>query len=157
MRIAALLVVLSACGAAFAQAQPPNTVTNERKIDNKKDDAALQGTWTVTKTSGFKATPPQELKDLRLTIKGDRMTAHYGRKSAEATFKLDSTTTPRHIDITITDGPEDVKGKTFECIYLLEGNVLHIAFRKPGEKRPSEFITRNTEDLHEVWLKKAEK
>jgi hypothetical protein len=31
------------------------------------------------------------------------------------------------------------------------------AFRKPGEKRPSEFITRNRENLYEVWLKKAEK
>ncbi len=156
MKIAALLVALSACGLALA-AQQPNTVPNEKKADAKMDDAVLQGTWAVIKTGGFTATPPQELKDLKVVVKGDRLTAHYGDKTAKATFRLNAISTPRHMDVTVTEGPDDVKGKTFECIYLLEGLVWHIAFRKPGEKRPSEFITRNTDELHEVWLKKAEK
>ncbi len=155
MRITAMLVVVLACAPAFAQ--NPATVPNEKKTDARLDDKALQGTWKVTKTSGFTATPPDELKDMKITVKGTDLTAHYGDKTAKATFKLDATTTPRQIDVTVTDGPADVKGKTFACIYLLEGDVWHIAFRNPGEKRPSEFLTRNKEDLHEVWLKKAGK
>ncbi len=155
MRITALLVVLLACAPAFAQES--ETLPAEKKADAKLDDKTLQGTWMVTKTSGFTATPKDELKDMKIIVKGDRLTACYGDKMAMAKIKLDATSTPRKLDVTVTDGPADVRGKTFECIYLLEGEVWHIAFRKPGEKRPGEFITRNREDLHEVWLKKAEK
>jgi uncharacterized protein (TIGR03067 family) len=155
MRIPALFVIVFACGLAFAE--NPQTVPAEKNTAADADTATLQGTWKVTKTSGFEAKSKDELKDLKLTVKDKRLTAHYGDKTAEATFKLDAIATPRRMDVTVTDGPADVKGKTFECIYLLEGDVWHVAFRKPGEKRPSEFITRNREDLYEVWLKKAEK
>ncbi len=150
-----MLVVLFACAPAFAQ--NPATVPNEKKTDARLDDKALQGTWMVSKTSGFTATPKDELKDMKVIVKGSKLTACYGDKMAMATLKLDATSTPRKMDVTVTDGPADVRGKTFECIYLLEGDVWHIAFRLPGEKRPGEFITRNKDDLHEVWLKKAEK
>jgi uncharacterized protein (TIGR03067 family) len=146
MRLLAACVVLSAFGLALAA---------DKKDSKWSDLDHMQGTWVVSDTKGFKDTPPAEVKDLKLVIKDHEMTARYGDKTVKATFTLKETTTPQQMDVKVVEGPDEVKGKTFPCIYLLEGKVLKIAFRDPGEKRPTEFITRNRTDMHEVWFKQA--
>lgn len=149
MRTLAVFVILSACGLAFAA---------DKKDPKWSDLDHVQGAWAVSNTLGFtKDTPADQLKDLKLVIKGHEMTVSYGDKKLTGTFTMKGTTTPQQMDVKVTKGPDDVKGKTFPCIYLLEGNVLKIAFRDPGDKRPSEFITRNRTDMHEVWFKRVTK
>ncbi len=149
MRTIAACVVLFVCGLALA---------GDKKDPKWSDLDHLQGTWTVSDTKGFgKDAPADELKDLKLVVKDHEMTVHYGDRKMKATFTLKETTVPQQMDVKVTEGPDDVKGKTFPCIYLLEGKVFKVAFRDPGEKRPSEFITRNRTDMHEVWFKKAPK
>ncbi len=147
MRLLAACVVLSACGLVLAA---------DKKDSKWSDLDHMQGAWVATDTKGFsKDTPSDELKDLKLVVKDHEMTVHYGDKSAKATFTLRETTTPQQMDVKVIDGPAEVKGKSFPCIYLLEGNVLKVTFRDPGQKRPSEFITGEGTDMHEVWFKKA--
>lgn len=149
MRLVPLLVVLSVCGLALAE---------EKKTAASNDASELQGTWKMTDSRGFKAdTSADELNNLRLVIKDHDLTACYGDKVVKASFMVNSTAVPAQIDVTITDGPAEVKGKTFQGIYLVEGKVLHVEFRKPGQPRPSDISTRNTKDLYELWFKKAEK
>jgi len=122
------------------------------------DQDRLQGNWVVSDTIGFsKDTVAAELKDMTVTVKDRQMTARYGQRNARARFTLVETTTPHQLDVTIEDGPDDVKGKTFNCIYSLEGNVFKVAFSDAGEKRPSDFNLRNRTDVHELWFKKSAK
>jgi uncharacterized protein (TIGR03067 family) len=147
MRTFAACVVLSACGLALAA---------DKKDPKWSDLDHLQGARVVSDVKGFdKDTPPDELNDLKLVIKGHELTAYYGGRSAEGHFTLAETTTPQRMDVTITRGSPDVTGKTFHCIYLLEGPVFKVAFRDPGDKRPGEFITRDRTDLQEVWFTRA--
>jgi uncharacterized protein (TIGR03067 family) len=149
MKTLSSFVVVFACGLAFA---------GDNKKSKWSDLDHMQGTWAVSSTQGFsKDTSPDELKNLKLVVKGNELTVSFGDQKVRGTFTLKETTTPQQMDVKVTEGPNDVKGKTFPCIYLLEGNVLKVAFRDPGEKRPSEFITRDRKDMHEVWFKKAPK
>jgi len=132
--------------------------TDRDRTSGSSDLDRLQGTWTVTDTFGFtKDTPADDLKDMRVVVKDRQMTAQFGQRSGKARFTLDDTATPHQMDITIDDGPDNVKGKTLNCIYSLEGNVFKVSFRNAGEKRPSDFNTRNQADVHEVWFKKSTK
>ena len=60
----------------------------------------------------------------------------------KATFKLDSTKTPRQIDI-VPQNPEGGKGLgSFNGIYELEGNTLPHSQGDAWRDRPTEFATR---------------
>jgi len=120
----------------------------------KTDKDYLQRTWVVESFRGFADPSVQEdFKHLKLTVRGDEILARYGEKTAKASYKLDPTKRPTAIDVTLLDGPEKVRGKTFHGIYLLEGDVLRIAYRDPGKPRPEEFILRDGGDVHQVFFK----
>ncbi len=123
---------------------------------NKDDDQLLQGTWVAQSWVGFgQATPKEDLKNLRLTIKGNQITAHYGEnKMAKATFRLNAARTPRQINVTLSQGPEAVRGKTFHGIYLIEGPVFRVGFTDPGKQRPSDFGGPNQTEVHDVLFHK---
>lgn len=147
MKMLVACVVLSACGLALA---------DDKKNPRWSNFDHLQGTWVVIDTRGFsKGTPEDQIKGSKLIIRDHDLTVRYAATRVKATFSLKETTTPQQMDVKIADGPEEAKGKTFPCIYLLEEPVLKIAFRDPGEKRPSEFATEDPTDLHEVRFKKA--
>ena len=115
---------------------PALVVAGGREKLNAQEKKLLQGTWAATETVGFdKAKSGEDLRELRLVIKGDRLSAHYGDKTAEATFRVDASRSPFRLDVTVTKGPKDVQGKTFEGIYVVEGDVLRVAFRDPGKGR----------------------
>jgi hypothetical protein len=58
---------------------------------NKEDRTGLQGTWVATSAQGF---GKEDVKKLKLTFQTDTIRAHYGDKSAEATYELHATRTP---------------------------------------------------------------
>lgn len=105
------------------------------------DFPALKGSWIVASLQGFEERFKAEcIKRLRLLI-GTHARVCYGKDAVLATFRLHSTEDPSQIDATLHQGPEDLRGKTFPGIYLLEGNSLTMIFRGPDESRPTEFIT----------------
>ncbi len=149
MRTIALVLTLFAAGAVIAA----DNKTAEKA--NRVDREQLQGTWAVTSAHGFqKEQVKEEFQKLRLTFKGDRVTARWDDKSAEATYTLDATANPAAVDFTVTKGPEKVQGRLFRAIYVLENNTLRIAWRKAGEERPTEFVRAGQPDVYEIFLMK---
>jgi uncharacterized protein (TIGR03067 family) len=120
------------------------------------DKQHLQGTWSLVSWEGFSSqTSPDDLRTLKLTFQGDKILARYGAdKTAEAVFKLLPTKEVPQIDVTVTEGPEAVKGKSVQGVYLLEGNRLRIAYRNPGGKRPGGFITTEGSDVNKQYLER---
>ncbi|HUJ71287.1 MAG TPA: TIGR03067 domain-containing protein, partial [Verrucomicrobiae bacterium] len=55
----------------------------------------------------------------------------------KGTYTIDSTTKPKSMTVTGTEGPNN--GKTFPAIYELKGDQLRICYDLSGAKRPTEF------------------
>ena len=150
MRAFALALTLLAAGAVLAA----DSKTADRA--NRYDHEHLQGTWKVKTVHGIQDQKvKEEFQEMRLTFKGDTVTAHWGDHTAEATYKIDATANPRTVDFTVTKGPEKVEGRLFRAIYLLEGKTLRLAWRKAGEDRPTEFVRAGQPDVHEIFLERT--
>jgi uncharacterized protein (TIGR03067 family) len=147
------VLALFALGSSIAAGQLDRTLT-------RNDVQSLQGTWQVESMNGFgQDLVKDEMKSLRLTIRGEKMTAEYGEKKAEATFKVQFDKEPAQIDITLTKTPEDAKelvGKTFRGILMADGKTLKIAYRSPDEKRPTSFRTEGEPGVYVVVFKRAQ-
>lgn len=151
LRLTHLLAVglfVGSVGAILAAPRPPAEAAKQRE--------QLQGTWQAVATKGYaKEAPAEELRTLTLTFKDDHILARYGKKSAEATYQLIlNEQGPDRIDVTVTNGPEAVRGKTMQGIYLLEGDTLKILYRDPGKPRPASFMVEDEPGVYTVLLKK---
>lgn len=108
--------------------------------DAKKDQDAMQGDWVVV--SGERdgmPLPPEVIKSLKRTVKGDQSTVmQNGKLANQGTFKLDPSKKPKTIDFTFAE-PEEAKGKVMMGIYELEGDTFKVCFAPPGAPRPTEF------------------
>src|SRR5436309_1856969 len=86
-------------------AQPPK--------DAKGDLKLLQGSWKVValEADGKKA-PAKAIEGMRWKFKGSEVegTDPGGKSVAIGSMKLDSSKTPKHIDLVVPEGPQ--KGKT---------------------------------------------
>jgi uncharacterized protein (TIGR03067 family) len=126
----------------------------------KGDDPAkkdkLEGSWAATAMErGGQPAPPELVKGLKLTFKGDKVTLLMEGENKEATYKADSTKKPATLDITPTDGPE--KGKTMKGIFVIEGDTLKIAMPEGEGERPTEFVTKSGSSTTLVTLKRETK
>ncbi|HLW68652.1 MAG TPA: TIGR03067 domain-containing protein [Gemmataceae bacterium] len=111
--------------------------------DSKDDLKQMQGYWNVValEADGRKA-PDDAVKGMHVRIKGTEFEGiDPGEASGDkATIKLDSSKSPKQIDLVALTGKD--KGKTIEGIYKLEKDRLMICMRGPeaAEKgRPKEF------------------
>jgi uncharacterized protein (TIGR03067 family) len=103
-------------------------------------DDALQGTWSPTQAElGGNPMPDAVLKTISLTLDKGKYTAFVGDEPDKGTYTIDTTSNPRSISVTGTEGPN--QGKTFPAIYELNGDTLRICYDLSGEKRPTEFKT----------------
>ena len=97
----------------------------------KQELAKFQGEWTVTlvEYDGNK-TAEENLNNQVVKIKGDKASLN----QLKLTFKIDPTTTPRLIDVTLD------MGQAYEGIYAFEGDTLKVCLCVAAEKqRPTEF------------------
>lgn len=104
------------------------------------DMKELAGTWTCTSAvNDGKPIADDIVKELRLTLTADGgyKTTRGDQVLFDSTCKLDSSQTPKHIDMIGTEG--DNKGKAAQGIYALEGDVLKICYTMPGGERPKDF------------------
>jgi uncharacterized protein (TIGR03067 family) len=120
--------------AAEAGSPPPAPSDPPTAVPQKADDlAAIQGTWRVTYSEDSGRVAPQEmLKDLQFRFIESKLITQIGARITEATFQLDSATTPKSIDLT-------EKGRTKQGIYDLDGDTLRICFAEESKDRPTAF------------------
>jgi uncharacterized protein (TIGR03067 family) len=110
------------------------------KDAKKKDLDKLQGTWTASSVeyNGDKVLGDKEFK---VVIEGDKLTvkseAAEVSKYGTATLKIDPTTTPKIMDVSIIKGDE--KGTTFEAIYDVDKDEWKVCLKPFGKERPGKF------------------
>ena len=125
--------------------------------DAQKDQAAMQGKWTVLsiKESDGKGPPEDFLKDIEVIVKDDSMKILLTAKKETLDafkMKLDPTKKPKAVDFTHTEGPD--KGKTELGIYKLEGDTLTICVNDFDKERPTGFATKDGSKISLIVLKK---
>ncbi len=132
MRFTLPLVILALTG-----------TTNLANAGDKNDIKALEGKWVPTTAS-----PVQSLsfKGMTFTIvlNGPNNTS----RVYKGTVKLDTTKSPKHIDLKITKAPmmtDKALNKTAVGIYEFNGTSLKWCSNSPGvANRPTEFKTQGT-------------
>jgi len=104
------------------------------------DGKAMQGTWTpVMAELAGQATPEAALKIIVLKLADGKYEVSVGGKLDRGTCTLDTTANPKGMTLVGTEGPN--QGKTFRCIYELEGETLRVCYDLSGMKAPAEFKT----------------
>jgi uncharacterized protein (TIGR03067 family) len=133
---------------------------DDPKDAKKKDLDRLQGTWAAASVeyNGDKV-EADLVKNLTIVLDGDTMTikgeSAEVKKYGKATLKIDPTTTPKIIDITISAGDE--KGTTFEGIYEVDKDAWKLCVKLAGKERPTKFESKaDTQDVLAVF-KRAKK
>jgi uncharacterized protein (TIGR03067 family) len=111
------------------------------RADDKKDQEAIQGKWTIVSVERDGKADPRWTNGLRV-MEGDKYTLIPSEGApVTGTFKLDSSKTPKAFDF--VPGAGQFKGKTLAGIYSLEGDTLKICFAtEEGKPRPTEFASR---------------
>jgi uncharacterized protein (TIGR03067 family) len=108
--------------------------------DAPDDAKAVQGSWTpVTAELAGQPMPEAVLKSISLKLDNGKYEVSVGGNPDKGTYTIDSTSKPKSMTITGTDGPNH--GKTFPAIYELKGNTLRICYDLSGAKRPTGFKT----------------
>src|SRR5262249_23260661 len=110
---------------------------DEKKPDDVKDK--LKGTWTIVALEADGKKLSEDLvKGQTMTFDADKVTHEEKGKKEPATFKIDPSQKPGHLDMTPTEGPD--KDKTVKMIFQLDGDTLKIAAStKEGGERPKSF------------------
>jgi uncharacterized protein (TIGR03067 family) len=106
--------------------------------DSPADAKAVQGNWkpVMAELAGQPMTE-DVLKSISLKLENGKYEVFVGALPDKGTYALDSTTKPKSMTITGTDGPNN--GKTYPAIYELKGDTLRICYDLSGAKRPTEF------------------
>jgi uncharacterized protein (TIGR03067 family) len=127
--------------------------------DAQSDEAAkkalqgLQGSWTVaySEQNGERRSDVEEVKKMRLTIKGDKWTLEYHNNVKDkhvATLKLDPLQKPKAVDFKFSEGL--AAGETMLSIYELNGDDLKFCLPGESKQRPKSFDSR--EGIAGQWL-----
>ncbi len=92
---------------------------------------AIQGTWVTSEDDSLDAKWAFKGETVEVSVNGQEYT---GKIKADDNAKPHST-----LDIAISEGPEESKGKTGKAIYKLDGENLVISVSIPGHDRPKDF------------------
>jgi uncharacterized protein (TIGR03067 family) len=118
------------------------------------DQEKLLGNWTVVSgQEDGKALPPEKVKGSQVVITKETLTCQEETQKRVMTYKVDSSTTPKQIELTTIEGSD--KGKTSHGIYALDGDALKICFTQPGNDRPKEFTSKEGSKAMSFVLKRA--
>ena len=102
----------------------------------------FQGTWAVQAiTKNGVAVPDDQAQRLVLVVKDNTRVVKDGDEvKSKATFTVDSSKTPKQMDITVSDGP--LAGKTLRGIYELKDDTLTVCLTLDGDKRPDDLTAK---------------
>ncbi len=117
------------------------------------DTRAVEGKWQLVAAElGGRAMPDAVIKITRMKLEGGRYEV-VAESPDFGTYTTDATTTPKAMTVSGTEGPN--KGKTFPCIYEIDGDTLRICYDLSGKKRPAEFKTEKGTLLYLATFKRA--
>ncbi len=122
----------------------------------KKDQEKLQGTWETTAVE-YNGTDQANDVKLKLVFTGKEVKVEGSDEVendyAKLTYKLDPTTNPRSIDITVAAGNQ--KDTVLEGIYEVKGDELRLCVKVIGKERPAKFASPEGENIALVVLKRV--
>lgn len=105
------------------------------------DLKALEGKWKVEAAEAQgKPVEAPELRELMVTITGDRYEVIVNGETDRGSLKLDESQKPKFMDATDTEG-ENI-GKVIKAIYEVTGDTLRVCYAMKGDERPTEFATK---------------
>jgi len=108
--------------------------------DVQDDAKAIQGTWTpIAAELAGEPMADAVLKTIILKLDNGKYEVSVAGKLDKGTWTQDSTTKPKSLTIQGTDGPN--AGKTFPCIYELDGDKLRVCYDLSCTKAPADFST----------------
>jgi uncharacterized protein (TIGR03067 family) len=108
--------------------------------DDSADIKALQGTWLPVKAElGGKPMSAEILKTIVLKLNKDNYETTVAGEPDNGTWIIDASTKPKGMTVNGVIGPN--AGRTFPCIYEIEGDTLRICYDLSGARRPTEFKT----------------
>ena len=127
------LVVLVACGGIVGRA--------DDKADGAKELEKFRGAWTFESVeAGGKKLPTEPFQGMTVVFDGEKYVVKKGDETIQsATQKLDPSKSPKTLDATVTDGPN--QGTVILGIYEIDGDTLKVCFDPEGKTRPTEFKT----------------
>ena len=127
MRLLSLICLAMLAGAAVAA---------EGEAEARK---ALVGTWVGRVDEGATGH--------KLTFTADRISGTRDEKQylGEGSFTVDRKQKPWKMDAVGTKGPQ--RGRRYLGIYMLEGETLKWCVSTPGNDRPTEFATKDSQFL----------
>jgi uncharacterized protein (TIGR03067 family) len=123
----------------------------DRKDDAKKELMKFQGEWVpVSVELNGTALTEAGVKDVRVIVKGDKLTIKERDKTSEGSFALDPTKKPKHIDGT----GKDSQGKEHKTIGIHEfdGDKLKLCYTLAGGERPKEFSSKGGTQKNPIML-----
>ena len=128
----------------------PAAESSSRAQAPVQDDAkAVQGTWVPVKAEmAGQVMPEAVLKTIVLKLDQGKYEVTVGGKIDKGTCTQDPTTKPKRLSIQGTDGPN--AGKTFLCIYEIDGETFRVCYDLSGMKHPEDFATAKGTSLYLV-------
>jgi len=142
MRIATAIFVLSAVGFLAAD-------------DTKKDEELLKGKWkAVSMSISGEPASEEDVKSFKLNFDGKDYTNSVGDMTEEGSYTIDSSKSPKTIDLDIKKGQD--AGKKQLGVYKLDGDKLTIVVPSAGAKnRPTSLKVEKGSDLVEFVLERV--
>jgi uncharacterized protein (TIGR03067 family) len=104
------------------------------EYDGAAESDELEGSWRMVMVEYCGRDQPVPVKGA-WTFRRGRSTPPLPDR--EGTYKADPSRKPAHLDETELCG--QWKGKTWKCIYQVEGDTLRIAVTSKGDERPKNF------------------
>jgi uncharacterized protein (TIGR03067 family) len=124
--------------------------------DPPDDAKAVQGSWTPARAElAGQPVADDVLKIISLKLENGKYEVFVGDKPDRGTYTIDSTTKPKSMTITGTEGPNN--GRTYPAIYELKGDTLRICYDLSGAKRPTEFKSSAGTKLYLVTYNRKKK
>jgi uncharacterized protein (TIGR03067 family) len=106
--------------------------------DEPDDLKLLAGSWKPTAADlGGNKIDAMVLEKASFTVEGEKYSVSVNDFTEKGTFKLDPKKEPRQLDFFPTEGNNN--GKTFLCVYKIDGDVLTICYSLDGSTRPENF------------------
>lgn len=129
--LASFVILTTIMGSAFLHG------CKRSSTQSRDDFEVLQGRWEYTYESGRK---------LPIVVTGDKLLIEQpdGKNSVFGRFILDQKANPRQFRLLELGDPSGENSEEWVGIYLLNGDVLRVAFSEEASKRPAAFTDDNT-------------